>query len=147
MAREWTRGDYTISTDPARLDLDVIHGFLVRSYWAEGRPRERVARAIAHSLPFGLHHRAGQVGFARVVTDYVVVAYLADVFVLEAHRGSGLGKWLVETIVGTPELQHIRRWILGTRDAHGLYRRVGFQEPQPGVLMERLDPDSDREAG
>ncbi len=147
MTREWTRGDYTISTDRARLDLDVIHGFLVRSYWAEGRPRERVARSIEHSLPFGLYHRAGQVGFARVVTDHVVIAYLADVFVLEAHRGKGLGTWLVETVASAPEVGNIRRWILGTRDAHGLYRRFGFEEPRRGVLMERLDLDSDRRAG
>ena len=144
MIREWRRGEFTISTDPSRLDLDVIHGFLTRSYWAEGRSRERVARAIAHSLPFGLYHPTGQVGFARVVTDHVVVAYLADVFVLEAYRGKGLGVWLVETIVGAPELQKLRRWILGTRDAHGLYRKFGFVELEPGVLMEKLDPESDR---
>lgn len=144
MIREWQRGDYTISTDPARLDLDVVHGFLSRSYWAEGRSRERVAQAIAGSLPFGLYHPTGQAGFARVVTDYVVIAYLADVFVLEPHRGKGLGKWLVEVVSGTPELGRIRRWILGTRDAHGLYRQFGFSDPVPGVLMEKLDPDSDR---
>jgi len=144
MIREWTRGEYTISTEARRLDLDVIHGFLVRSYWAEGRSRERVARAIEHSLPFGLYHGSEQVGFARVVTDWIVIAFLADVFVLEPHRGRGLGKWLVETVVGVPELQRVRRWLLGTRDAHALYRRVGFGEPRPGVLMERLDVDSDR---
>jgi GNAT superfamily N-acetyltransferase len=144
MIREWSRGEFTISTDPSRLDVDVIHGFLARSYWAEGRSRERVARAIAHSLPFGLYHPSGQVGFARVVTDHVVVAYLADVFVLEPHRGKGLGAWLVETIVGAPELQKLRRWILGTRDAHGLYRKFGFVAPDVAVLMEKVDPDSDR---
>ena len=144
MTHEWTRGDYTISTDPRRLDLDVIHGFLTRSYWAEGRSRERVALSIAHSLPFGLHHASGQVGFARVVTDHVVIAYLADVFVLEPHRGRGLAKWLVETVVSVPELRRMRRWILGTRDAHGLYRRFGFEEPAPGTLMEKVDPASDR---
>jgi GNAT superfamily N-acetyltransferase len=144
MSQEWTRGEYTISGDPARLDLDVIHGFLVRSYWAEGRTRERVAASIARSMPFGLYDRAGQVGFARVVTDGVVIAFLADVFVLEAHRGRGLGKWLVGVVTGLPELRRVRRWFLGTRDAHGLYRQFGFAEPVPGVLMERLDPDSDR---
>ena len=141
---QWTRGEYTISTDPAHLDLDVIHGFLSRSYWATGRSRERVERAIAASLPFGLYHRTGQVGFARVVTDHVVIAFLADVFVLEAHRGAGLGKWLVEVATGTPELRKVRRWLLGTRDAHGLYRQFGFTDPEPGVLMEKLEPDSDR---
>jgi len=144
MIREWTRGEYTISTEGRRLDLDVIHAFLVRSYWAEGRSRERVARSIEHSLPFGLYHGSEQVGFARVVTDWIVIAFLADVFILEPHRGRGLGKWLVETVVGVPELQCVRRWLLGTRDAHALYRRFGFGEPRPGVLMERLDLDSDR---
>jgi len=140
----WHRGDYTISTDPRRLDLDLIHGFLTRSYWATGRSRDRVKTSIDASLPFGLYHPSGQVGFARVVTDWIVVAYLADVFVLDPHRGKGLGKWLVEVATGTPELARIRRWILGTRDAHGLYRQFGFAEPAPGVLMEKLDPDSDR---
>ena len=144
MTHEWTRGDYAISTDSHRLDLDVIHGFLTRSYWAEGRSRERVALSIAHSLPFGLYHPTGQVGFARVVTDHVVIAYLADVFVLEPHRGRGLAKWLVGTVLDVPEIRRMRRWILGTRDAHGLYRRFGFEEPAPGVLMERFDPASDR---
>jgi GNAT superfamily N-acetyltransferase len=144
MTHEWTRGEYTISTDRTRLDLDVIHGFLTRSYWAEGRSRERVARSVQHSLPFGLYHPSGQVGFARVVTDHVVIAYLADVFVLETHRGRGLGKWLVETVLGTPELRRLRRWLLGTRDAHELYRRFGFVEPASGILMEKFDEHSDR---
>ena len=142
MIREWQRSEFTISTDPARLDLDVIHGFLSRSYWAAGRSRERLVQAIAHSLPFGLYHPAGQVGFARVVTDHVAIAYLADVFVLESQRGKGLGIWLVESIVGLPELQRLRRFVLATRDAHGLYRRFGFVEPAAGVLMEKLDLDS-----
>jgi GNAT superfamily N-acetyltransferase len=143
--REWTRGAYTISTDRRRLDLDVIHGFLSRSYWAEGRSRERVALSIAHSLPFGLYHGAVQVGFARVVTDHVVLAFLADVFVLEAHRGQGLGVWLVEVVTGQASLRSpaVRRWLLGTRDAHGLYARFGFSEPTPGLLMQRVDMNSD----
>src|SRR3954447_12638365 len=107
MVHEWTRGDYTISTDRRRLDLDVIHGFLSQSYWAAGRSRERVAAAIEHSLPFGLYHRETQVGFARVVTDHVVIAFLADVFVLEAYRGQGLGRWLVEVVTSHPDLQSI----------------------------------------
>ena len=144
MPHEWTRGEYTISTDRQRLDLNVIHSFLSCSYWAEGRPRERVAQAIEHSLPFGLYHLDTQVGFARVVTDYVVIAFLADVFILEAHRGKGLGGWLVEVVTTLPELQSIRRWLLGTRDAHDLYRKFGFREPTAGVLMERVDRESDR---
>lgn len=142
MIREWTRGEYTISTDRKRLDLDIIHGFLVGSYWAEGRARARVAQSIEHSLPFGLYHREEQVGFARVLTDYVVLAFLADVFVLETHRGRGLGAWLVEVVTSLPELRPIRRWLLGTRDAHDLYRKFGFGEPKPGVLMERVDAES-----
>jgi GNAT superfamily N-acetyltransferase len=142
--RHWQRGEYTVSDDPARLELEVIHGFLDRSYWAQGRSREAVARAIAQSLSFGLYHGDRQVGFARVLTDYVTLAFLADVFVLEEHRGQGLGVWLIEVVTGVPELAHVRRWLLGTRDAHGLYRKFGFGEPRPGILMERLDPASDQ---
>jgi GNAT superfamily N-acetyltransferase len=141
---EWRRGDYTISTDPTRLDLDVIHGYLDRSYWAQGRARETVARSIAQSVPFGLYHGATQVGFARVLSDYVTLAFLADVFVLEQHRGRGLGVWLIDVVTGVPELASVRRWLLGTRDAHGLYRKFGFGEPTPGVLMERRNPGADR---
>jgi len=145
MTHEWTRAEYTISTDPRRLDLDLIHDFLSwRSYLAAGRSRARVVRSIEHSVSFGLYHASGQVGFARVVTDFVVIAFLAHVFVLEAHRGGGLGKWLVETVVRAPELQRVRRWMLGTRDAHDLYRRFGFAEPPAGLLMEKVDPDADR---
>ena len=141
--REWTRGEYTISTDPRRLDLDVIHSFLVSSYWAKGRSRERVAQSIERSLVFGLYLGDEQVGFARVVTDYVVIAFLADVFVADAHRGKGLGRWLVDVVTNLPELRSIRRWMLGTRDAHDLYRQFGFVEPAPHVLMERVNRESD----
>ncbi len=144
MIREWTRGEYTISTDRGRLDLDVIHGFLVGSYWAEDRTRERVVQSIEHSLPFGIYHHENQVGFARVLTDYVVLAFLADVFVTHTYRGLGLGSWLVEVVTSLPELRPIRRWLLGTRDAHELYRKFGFAEPTPGVLMERVDVESDK---
>ena len=99
------------------------------------------------ALPFGLYLGNEQVGFARVLTDYVTMAILADVFVLEAHRGKGLGRWLVETVTTLPELQRVRRWMLGTRDAHGLYRQFGLEEPKPGRLMERLNPESDRRSG
>lgn len=144
MIREWRRDDYTISTDRARLDLDVIHRFISSSYWAPGRSRDRILRAIENSLSFGLYHRDEQVGFARVVTDYVVIAFLSDVFVLETHRGEGLGTWLVEVVTSHPELHSVRRWLLGTRDAHELYRKFGFEEPKPGRLMEKVDPESDR---
>lgn len=128
--RDWRREPYVVSTDPARLDLDVIHGFLARSYWAEGIPRETVARSLAHSLDFGLYETAGdtwaQVGLARVVSDLSTFAYLGDVFVLEAHRGRGLAKWLMACVMEHPDLQGLRRWVLLTRDAHELYRPFGF---------------------
>jgi len=118
---------YLISTDPARLDLDVIHGFLTNCYWAKGIPRDVVARSIEHSLCFGIYHGSeGQVGFARVISDFATVAYLGDVFVLESHRGYGLSKWMMECIMEHPALQGLRRWILLTRDAHGLYSQFGF---------------------
>jgi GNAT superfamily N-acetyltransferase len=139
---ERERGEYRLSTDPGRLDVDVIHGFLSRSYWAEGIPRETVERSIPHSLCFGVYHGAQQVAFARVVTDRATYAYLADVFVLEAHRGRGLAVWMMECIASHPDLQGLRRWTLGTRDAHGLYARFGFKSLAcPERYMERHDPD------
>ena len=142
MTHEWQREPYTISTDPARLDLQVIHGFLTTSYWAAGVPMEVVRRSIEHSLPFGLYEGDRQIGFARVITDYATYAYLADVFVLEAARGAGLGKWLVAVIVAHPDLQGLRRWMLATRDAHGLYRTVGFEVLKaPERWMEKHVPD------
>lgn len=144
MQGEWERGGYSISRESKRLDLDVVHGYLARSYWAPDRTRERVCQSIDASMPFGLYHGAAQVGFARVVTDHVSIAFLADVFVLEEHRGQGLGVWLVGVVTGLPELQGVRRWLLGTRDAHSLYAKFEFVEVTPGVLMQRLDPESDR---
>ena len=123
------QGPYSIATDRAQLDIDAIHAFLSRSFWAEGIPRETVAKAIANSLCFGLFDGAIQVGFARVVTDRATYAYLCDVYVLESHRGRGLGKWLIDTVMTHPDLQGLRRFQLVTRDAHGLYRRHGFDAP------------------
>lgn len=149
-AMEWKRGELVLSDDPGRLDLDVVHGFLSRSYWAEGIPRRTVERSIAHSIPFGVYHLlppAGtpgtlverQVGFARVVSDHATFAYLADVFVLEPYRGQGLGIWLVECVVAHPELQSLRRWLLATKDAQSLYRRFGWGPlATPDRFMERL---------
>jgi pyridoxal 5'-phosphate synthase glutaminase subunit Pdx2 len=134
--------DYEISTDPARIDLDVVHGFLTRSYWAEDIPRTVVERSLRHSLCFGVYHGRTQVGFARVVSDRATYAYVADVFVLDAHRGRGLGKRLMASIKSHPDLQGLRRWSLGTRDAHGLYRQFGFGEPaDPSLWMEIHDRD------
>jgi len=134
----WERGEYTISTERNRLDVDVIHGFLVHSYWAAGIPRAMVERSIEHSLPFGVYHGTRQVGFARVITDYTTFAYIGDVFIIEEYRGRGLSRWLMEVVVQHPELQGLRRWLLFTRDAHGLYEKVGFTPSRtPERLMER----------
>jgi GNAT superfamily N-acetyltransferase len=145
---DWTRGAYTISTDPSRLDRETIHGYLVNSYWAKGIPREVVDRSIDHSVSFGLYEGRRQVAFARVITDRATYAYLADVFVLETHRGKGLGKWLVEVILGHPELSGLRRWSLVTRDAHGLYSPFGFTPlSNPERYMEIVDPGVYRQDG
>ena len=137
----WSRGDYIISTDPARLDIAVIHGFLSTSYWATGRSIDTIQRSIANSLPFGVYSRGRQIGFARVITDYATLAWIADVFILDEFRGRGLSKWLMEVIVTHPELQGFRRWILATKDAHGLYEKSGFTElRRPERWMERHDP-------
>ena len=136
--REWLRGEHRISTDRRRLQVGVVHGFLASSYWAKGIPREVVERSIENSLCFGLYEGDRQIGFARVVTDYATFAWVGDVFILEEARGKGLGKWLMEVVAGHPELQGLRRWVLATRDAHGLYEKVGFTRlPHPETYMER----------
>jgi GNAT superfamily N-acetyltransferase len=134
---------FLISTDAARLDLDVIHNFLARkSYWAEGVPREVVARSIANSLCFGVYDGARQVGFARVISDYATYAYLADVFVLAPYRGRGISKALMATVTSHPHLQGLRLWTLRTADAHELYKKFGFTAPsRPERQMERFDPE------
>jgi GNAT superfamily N-acetyltransferase/uncharacterized damage-inducible protein DinB len=137
------QGDLLISTDARLLDVSLIHDFLTnRSYWATGRPFEVVQRALDNSLCFGLYQRERQVGFARVVTDRATFAWLCDVFVLEAYRGRGLSKWLMEYVMGHPELQRLRRFLLGTRDAHGLYERYGFTPlADANRFMERFRQD------
>ena len=120
-------GEFVISTDPNRLDVDMIHGFLTNCYWAKGIPRATVERSIEHALCFGIYDgRGAQVGFARVISDFATIAYLGDVFVLESHQGRGLSKWMMQRIMEHPALQGLRRWILLTRDAHGLYQQFGF---------------------
>jgi GNAT superfamily N-acetyltransferase len=124
----WRRGDYLISTDRSRLDLELIHRFLSEeAYWSPGVPRDVVERSIEHSLNFGLYRGDDQVGFSRAVTDYATFAWLADVFVLESHRRNELGRWMLETVLAHPELRGMRRWMLATKDAHGLYERFGFR--------------------
>jgi GNAT superfamily N-acetyltransferase len=130
-----------VSTDPARLDLGAIHGYLIGSYWAAGISRSVVERSLRHSLGFGVYRGDELVGFARVVTDLATFAYLADVFVLDAYRGRGLSKWLMECILEHPDLRDVRRWHLVTRDAQGLYAKFGFAEPPPGKHMERVRKD------
>ena len=140
---EYRRGEFMISTSGERLNLDVIYEFLINCYWAKGISREVVERSIAHSLCFGIYDgAAAQVGFARVVSDFSTVAYLGDVFVLESHRGRGLSKWLMECVVQHPALQNLRRWILLTRDAHGLYSQFGFTPVKvPERYMELHRPN------
>jgi GNAT superfamily N-acetyltransferase/uncharacterized damage-inducible protein DinB len=134
--------DFLVSTDPALLDVPLIHDFLAnRSYWAAGRPLEVVRRALDHSLCFGLYERGKQAGLARVVTDRATFAWLCDVFVLEEYRGRGLSKWLVGCVLSYPALQGLRRVLLGTRDAHGLYERYGFTPlADPARFMEVFRP-------
>jgi GNAT superfamily N-acetyltransferase len=142
MTAEWRSQGYRITTDPAALDVALIHGWLTRSYWAAGIPLETVRRSIEGSLNFGLFEGDAQIGFARLVTDRATFAYLADVFVLESHRGRGLSKWLMETVIAHPDVQGLRRWVLATRDAHGLYARYGFTPLKaPERWMERHDPE------
>jgi GNAT superfamily N-acetyltransferase len=140
---EYRRDEFVISTDRERLSLDVIHNFLTNCYWAKGIPRNVVAQSIEHSLCFGIYDGSGaQIGFARVVSDFATVAYLGDVFVLESHRGRGLSKWLMQCVVQHPALQNLRRWILLTRDAHGLYSQFGFTPvTAPERYMELHQPN------
>jgi GNAT superfamily N-acetyltransferase len=139
--------EFEISTDAARLDIGLIHGFLSTSYWARGRRRSVVERAIRNSLCFGVYREQRQVAFARVVTDRAVFAYLMDVFVLPEYRGRGISKTLLRTILDHPDLQNLRLFLLVTRDAHGLYQQFGFRPlTEPAEVMEIRDPDSDSRA-
>lgn len=142
---EATQGDYKLSTDNAQLDVAVIHQYLSKeSYWAQRIPLDVVQRSIDNSLCFGLYHQDTQVGFARVVTDKATFAYLADVFILPEHRGKGLSKWMLGFIHQYPELQGLRRWLLGTLDAHELYKQFGWTLLPPEVaprFMQLHFPD------
>lgn len=137
-----TQDTIEISTDPQRLDVALIHAFLTRTYWSPGIPQETVERAIAGSLCFGVYEGENQVGFARVVTDRATFAYLCDVFIVPAKQGRGLSKLLMQTILAHPALQHLRRWMLATADAHGLYEQFGFTGlGKPERMMEIVTPD------
>jgi GNAT superfamily N-acetyltransferase len=138
---EVQRDLYTISTDPARLDVEAVCDMLSHAYWATGRPRSRTERALQNSLVFGVYEGTRQVGLARVVSDYSIFAYLCDVYIHEQHRARGLGKWLIETIMAHPDLQGLRRWTLVTLDAHELYRQFGWEGlKEPQGWMEILRP-------
>ncbi len=136
-----TNGKFSISTDKEKLDIKMIHHYLSNSYWAKNIPVDIVKKSIEHSLCFGIYFVNRQVGFARVVTDYTSFAYLADVFVLESEQGKGLGKWLIKEIMDYPSLQGLRKWLLATEDAHGLYKQYGFSAlKNPDSIMEiRID--------
>lgn len=137
----WTKATFTISDDPDRLQLEVIVDYLARAYWSNQRTRAVIEKSLKHSLCFGVYDQDQQIGFARVVSDHATFAYLADVFILESHQGHGLGKWLVQTILEHPDLQGLRRWILATRDAHGLYGQFGFTALEnPERYMTKFDP-------
>jgi len=134
---------YTISTDNAKMDADIIHAYLHTSYWAEGIPRGVVEKAIENSLCFGIFYKEEQVGFARLVTDKATFAYLADVFILPEHRGKGLSKWMMDIIHAHPGVQGLRRWVLATQDAHGLYEQFGwirFTEDVASRFMQKHNP-------
>ncbi|MGD9489045.1 MAG: GNAT family N-acetyltransferase [Calditrichaceae bacterium] len=139
---EYSDGDFLISADKSKLNLKVIHGFLSRSYWAEGITRDLVQKSMDHSFCFGVYHKNEQIGFARIISDFTTFAYLADVFILEDFRGKGLSKQLMDFILSHPDLQRLRKWLLATRDAHGLYEKYGFRElKNPGYMMELHNPD------
>lgn len=141
VVEEYRRGEFLVSTDPARLDARAIHAYLSTSYWADAIPLELVERTLRNSLCFGLYDGAEQIGLTRVITDRATFAYLCDVYVLPRRRGAGLGAWMIECVMGSPQLQGLRRWMLVTRDAHDLYRRVGFEVTgQPGRVMEIVRP-------
>jgi GNAT superfamily N-acetyltransferase len=136
-----TKGEYEIDDDQARLDLDVVHGFITGSYWAEGVPRDVVERSVANSLNLGLYAGDRQVGLTRVVTDRATFAWVCDVFVLPAHRGRGLAHWMIDTLRTHPDLAGIRRFMLATADAHQVYADCGFTPvSEPGSYMEINHP-------
>lgn len=139
---EHKKDNFIISDDDSKLNIDIICGFLSRAYWADKRPRDVIEKSIEYSLNFGIYEDNKQIGFARVVTDYSVFAYLCDVFIHEDYRGHALGKWMMECILSHPDLQELKRWCLLTKDAHGLYKQFGFRElDDPSRWMEIFNPD------
>ncbi len=143
LVNNWQRGEFEVTTDKDRLDLNTTHEFLAQSSeWARGIPRSTFEKSLRHSLCFGLFNKKTQIGFARVISDHATIAYLGDVFVLPEYRGRGLAKWLMECVLSHPELQMLRRWILVTKDAHRLYRQFSFTPlASPLKFMELYNPD------
>ena len=141
---EWQRGEFIISTDHEKLQIDVIYKYLSEeSYWAQERTRKQTERAIKNSLPFAVYKDENLIGFARVITDYATFAYLGDVFVLPEYQGAGIGKFLMQTIFDHPDLQNFRRWILATKDAHTLYEKYEFAALRhPERWMEKCAPNA-----
>lgn len=137
------KNEFQLSTDKTKLDLDAIHEFLsTKAYWCLNIPKEKVQTAIQNSLCFGVYHDTKQIGFARVISDFSTIAYLGDVYILEEYRGKGLSKWLMENVMNHPDLQGLRRWILLTGDAHGLYRQFGWTDiAAPSRWMELHNKD------
>ena len=139
---EWTKEGYLLSTDKSKIDIEAVHHFLSRSYWAENIPLELVQRSIDNSLCFAVYHEQRLIGFARVISDFATFAYLADVFIIPEERGKGLAKWLMSVIMDDPRLRGLRRFTLATRDAHGLYSQFGFTPfDKPDRWMQKHDPD------
>jgi GNAT superfamily N-acetyltransferase len=133
---DWTRGEYTITTDSERVDRTAVRRFLADSYWAADRPGDVIDRSLENSLTFSLFHADRQVGMARVVSDFATFAWLCDVYIEPDHRGDGLGQWLVSVVMGDQRLQGLRRWLLGTNSSHSLYARFGFIAlPEPDRIM------------
>lgn len=134
----WQQDDYLISTDKAKLDVEMIYSFVSKSYWGKERTLNEIKISIENSLCFGVYDNNKQIGFARVITDSILFANLLDVFILPSYQGLGLGKWLINTIFNIPELNKIKTWMLGTKDAHDLYKKVGFMPLEhPEWLMVR----------
>jgi len=139
---EEQKENFLISTDKSRLDLEVIHAYLKRSYWASSIPLNIVEKCVENSLCFGIYDQDKQIGFSRIISDFATFAYLADVFILEEYRGKGLSKWMMLLIKNHPELQGLRRWMLATADAHDLYKQYGFEDlSRPDRMMEIVVPD------
>lgn len=139
---KWHKDEFWISDEFSDVDFELVYQFLSeQAYWSKGIPRETLERSLHNALCFSLYHGEQQIGFARVISDYATIAYLGDVFIIEAYRGQGLSKWLMDCVNNHPQLQNLRRWFLATSDAHALYQQYQFEPlAKPHIFMERHDP-------